>query len=461
LFFSVSLVYFTVYPLLKFQFSGAFAWRGERYVVSSQTITCPSCKTAFKLDESLAAPLLAATRTEFERKLAEKDGDVARREAALQAQRVELARQQSSLEEQVATKIATERTRIVAEEGKKARLLLENDLTQKSNELANLAEVLKARDLKLAEAQQAQADFLKKQRELDDAKRELDVTVEKRVQDSLVIVRDKAKLEAEGALRLKVTEKETQIASMQRQIEELKRRAEQGSQQLQGEAQEIELEALLRAKFPHDSIEPVGKGEFGGDIIQRVTTTSGQECGTILWESKRTKNWVDGWLPKLRDNQRAAKADIALLISHALPKGMNTLDLVEGVWVAEVQCAIPVAIALRQSLIELAAARKSADGQQTKTEMVYQYLTGPRFRHRVEAIVERFRAMKDDLEKERTMMTKQWAKRETHIRIVIEATAGMYGDLQGIAGSALAEIDSLDAPMLEAPSQSALGGAET
>ncbi len=417
--------------------------------MSSQSITCPSCKTAFNLDESLAAPLLAATRTEFERKLAAKDADVAAREAAIQKQKAELANQQSALDEQVAAKVATERAKIAAEEGRKARMLLETDLSEKSRQLADLAEVIKARDAKLQEAQQAQADLLKKQRELDDARREFEVTIEKRVQDSLVEVRDKARQEAEGALRLKVTEKETQIAAMQRQIEDLKRRAEQGSQQLQGEAQEIELEALLRSRFPHDSIEPVGKGEFGGDVLQRVVTPFGQPCGTILWECKRTKNWVDGWLPKLRDNQRAAKADIALLISHALPKGVTTLDLVDGVWVADVHCAIPVAIALRQSLIEIAAARKSVDGQQTKMEMVYQYLTGPRFRHRVEAIVERFRAMEEDLARERTMMTKQWAKREGHIRIVIEATAGMYGDLQGIAGSALQEIDSLDVPMLE------------
>lgn len=417
--------------------------------LSSQSITCPSCKTAFNLDESLAAPLLAATRTEFERKLAAKDADVAAREAAIQKQKAELANQQSALDEQVAAKVATERAKIAAEEGRKARMLLETDLSEKSRQLADLAEVIKARDAKLQEAQQAQADLLKKQRELDDARREFEVTIEKRVQDSLVEVRDKARQEAEGALRLKVTEKETQIAAMQRQIEDLKRRAEQGSQQLQGEAQEIELEALLRSRFPHDSIEPVGKGEFGGDVLQRVVTPFGQPCGTILWECKRTKNWVDGWLPKLRDNQRAAKADIALLISHALPKGVTTLDLVDGVWVADVHCAIPVAIALRQSLIEIAAARKSVDGQQTKMEMVYQYLTGPRFRHRVEAIVERFRAMEEDLARERTMMTKQWAKREGHIRIVIEATAGMYGDLQGIAGSALQEIDSLDVPMLE------------
>jgi hypothetical protein len=282
---------------------------------------------------------------------------------------------------------------------------------------------------------------------LDDAKRELDLTVEKKVQESLTAVRDKAKQEAEEGLKLKVLEKEEQIASMQRQIEELKRKAEQGSQQLQGEA--LELESLLRAKFPRDIIEPVAKGDFGGDVMQSIIGPLGQQCGSILWESKRTKNWSDGWLSKLRDDQRAAKADIALIVSNALPKGVETFDLIEGVWVTEIRCAIPVAIALRQSLIELFAARQANEGQQTKMEMVYQYLTGPRFRHRIEAIVEKFSDMQADLDKERKTMTRLWAKREAQIRGVIESPMGMYGDLQGIAGRALPKIDNIGTVSLD------------
>lgn len=139
----------------------------------------------------------------------------------------------------------------------------------------------------------------------------------------------------------------------------------------------------------------------------------GQPCGTILWESKRTKNWSDGWLTKLRGDQRAAKAEIALIDSEALPKGVATFDLIDGIWVAHPRFAIPVAVVLRQSLIELAASRVSQEGQATKMEMVYQYLTGPRFRHRVEAIVEKFSDIQDDLNKEKKATTRLWANRES------------------------------------------------
>jgi hypothetical protein len=248
-----------------------------------------------------------------------------------------------------------------------------------------------------------------------------------------------------------VREKEEQIASMTRQIEELKRRAEQGSQQLQGEVLELELETLLRHEFPLDVIEPVAKGQLGADVVQRVNTREISGAGSILWEIKRTKNWSDGWLAKLRGDLRAAHADVALIISQALPAGVDTFDHRDGVWVAAPQCAIPVAIALRQLLISVAAARRSSEGQLTKTEMIYDYLTGPRFRHRVEAIVEQFTEMQADLEKERRSITRSWAKREQQIRTVLESTAGMYGDLQGIAGRSIPEVAGLDLDLLEGP----------
>jgi hypothetical protein len=407
-------------------------------------IICPKCKNEIKLTESLAAPLIETTRREYEERLSQKDLDLASRERAVGEQQDALAKAKETLDAQVAEKLQQERAKIVAEEAKKAKLAVTNDLNQKTKEVADLQEILKQREGKLAEAQRAQADLLKKQRELDDAKRELDLTIEKRVQENLADARQKARKEVEDELTLKVSEKEQTIVSMQKQIEELRRKAEQGSQQLQGEVLELQLEAMLQAKFPHDLIEPVPKGEHGGDILHRVVLPSGVVCGTILWESKRTKNWSDGWLAKLREDQRTAKAEIAVVVSGALPKGVDTFDHIDGVWITHPRAILPVALSLRQTLIEVNSARRASEGQQTKTELVYQYLTGPRFRQRVQAIVEAFSAMKEDLDKEKKVMTKQWAKREGEIERVMQSTVGMYGDLQGIAGKTIQEIDGLE-----------------
>jgi hypothetical protein len=423
--------------------------------MSEPQITCPNCKAEIKLTESLAAPLIAETRKNFEQQLARKEADFARREASLRQSQQELAKARETIDDEVNKRLRTERSAIVQAEAAKARLALTADMEQRDRQLAELQRHLTDNNAKLAAAQQAQLDVMRKSRELDDARRELELSVEAKVQESLADVREKAKVDAEQGLKSKLSEKEHQIVGMQRRIEDLLRKAEQGSQQTQGEAFELELESLLRSRFPRDLIEPVPKGEFGGDVLHRVLGHAGQLCGTIIWESKRTKTWNDNWLAKLRDDQRLAKADIALLVSSVVPKGIESFDIIENVWVSEPRFAIPLAIALRQSLIDVAGSRVAREGQQTKMELIYRYLTGPHFRHRIDAILEKFTDMKDDLDRERKVMTKLWAKREEQLNGVLDSTAGLYGDLQGIAGRAIPEIESLDILMIGNGSQRA------
>lgn len=418
-------------------------------------IICTNCGTEIKLTESLAAPIIAESRKHFEAQLATREADFGRREAHLKQTQDDLAKAREAIDEQVAAKLRTERASIAEAEARKARLALADDLGQRDRQLADLQQMLAANNAKLAEAQQAQTDMLRKQRELDDARREVELTVEKKVQENLGAVRERARIEAEDIFKSKVNEKEAQLAGMQRQIEELRRKADQGSQQLQGEALEIELESLLRSRFPRDLIEPVAKGAFGGDVVHGVVAADGQRCGTILWESKRTKAWNPAWLGKLRDDQRTAKADVAMIVSSAVPKEVQSFDLIDNVWVTEPRFAIPLAIALRQSLIDVTASRQAQEGQQTKMETVYAYLTGPRFRHRIDAIVEKFTEMQADLDRERKTMMRLWAKREEQLRGVLDATAGLYGDLQGIAGRAMQEIESLDVLMIEVKGEAA------
>ncbi|WP_050384445.1 DUF2130 domain-containing protein [Bradyrhizobium pachyrhizi] len=421
------------------------------------TLHCPNCNHEIRLTESLAAPLLAETRQRFQAQLAAKDAEVTRKIDLLRAEREQLAKDREQIEDQVAKRLAAARGQLVATESKKAREAAAAELQAKDAEARELRAMLEANNAKLAEAQRVQAELLRKERALETEKRELDLTIEKRVQASVGEIQIKARQEADEAARLRVAEKDQTIESMTRTIEELKRKAEQGSQQAQGEVLELELEELLRGRFPTDVIEPIGKGELGADVMQQVNGTIGQPAGIILWESKRTKAWSDGWLAKLRDDQRRCGADVALIISQALPKHVEQFDLIDGVWVAHPRCAVAVAVALRQGLIDVTNSRLVQQGQQTKMEQVYHYLTGIKFRQRVDAVVEKFTDMREDLDKERKFISRQWAKRETQILSVIESTVGMVGDLQAIAGKAMPEIPSLETPLLEVQADRAVG----
>ncbi len=394
-------------------------------------IQCPHCQGDIKLTESLAAPFIRAREAEFKRQ----EAGLREREAALDAQ--------------VAERVAVERKKAEEEAHRKARLALGTELEANKRELAEANELLKLRDEKLAAAQRAQAELIRKQRQVEEAAREIELTVEKRISAAVGEMRIKARQEAEDELKLKVCEKDQLIQAMQKQVEELRRKAEQGSQQLQGEVQELELESLLGSAFVYDTIARVPKGEFGGDVLQRVMSQTGAVCGTILWESKRTKSWSDGWLAKVRQDQRAAKAEIAVIVSQALPKGVKQFELIDGVYVVSPQCVRPVAEMLRGLLVEVAGARQAAEGRETKAAVVYQYLTGARFRQHMQAIVEAFTTMQEDLGAEKKVMMKQWAKRSMEIERVMASTAGLYGDLQGIAGSSLGSLEGLQLPALE------------
>jgi hypothetical protein len=423
--------------------------------MSDIPIQCPRCGNEFKLTESLAQPLIEKMQQDFRQQLAQKDQQAAQQleavrakfqqqEEVLRAQREKLDADRAALEEKAAELAEQQRRKIAEEEARKARLAAAGELESKTRQLREYEIIMAANNAKLAEAQKAQAELLRKERQLDDARREMELTVEKRVTAALGQEREKAQKEAEEKLKLQLAERDEQLKSMQKKIDELKQKAEQGSQQLQGEVQELELESRLKECFPHDLIEPVPKGEFGGDIIQVVHNPQGQRCGAILWESKRTKTWSDGWLAKLRGDMRTAKAECSILMSRTLPKDVETFALIDDVWVTGMLCALPLAAALRNALIEIQSTRLAGEGQQTKMGMVYQYLTGPEFRQRVEAMVEAFKAMQQDLQDEKKAMQKIWARREKQLDMASGAIAGMYGDLQGIAGRQLKEIEGLD-----------------
>ena len=404
---------------------------------NNNTIKCPECGVEFELAASMAGPLLDQMKKQHEDAMR---AEIKRSEGVIELNRLEIQRAEAKKAREM-TQMAAEETEQRFKEKVAASESARKVAEEKQSELVAL---LSENEAKLAEAQTAQAIALKQSRELETARREMELTIERRVAADIDKARVEAKWAAENSMDLKVKEKEAQITAMQTVIADLKQKSEQGSTQTQGEVQEVELEKTLRAKFPYDVVSEVGKGVTGADCQQEVKDASGRLCGTIVWESKRTKSWSDGWLAKLRDDQRTAKADIAVLVSAVLPKDTQGFDLVDGVWVCELKLAVPLAIALRRVLLETSLARGAGEGQKSKMEILYTYLTGLQFRQRVQAIVEAFTTMQEDLLKEKKLITKSWAKRDEQLTNVMESTVGMYGDIQGIAGKAVQEIEGLE-----------------
>lgn len=282
------------------------------------------------------------------------------------------------------------------------------------------------------------------QRELKREKEELDIRMQKKLAEEEEKIRLAAQKKAEEEQHGKIAEKDKQLTDALKEIEEMRRKLQQGSQQTQGEAFELEFEQLLHQEFPNDKIKPVGKGIRGGDIIQEVWDSRGNYNGKVLWELKNTKTWQEGWIEKLKADKRAINAEEAVIISEALPTNLKIAGYRNGIWVTQRTFTLSLASTLRAKLIEVYYVRQSVQAKDGKMELMYSYLSGTEFKHRVEAIVEAFTNMQEEIEKERRYFNNKWARDEKNIRMVIDNTYGMHGDLKAIIGKMLPQIKGLD-----------------
>ncbi len=406
------------------------------------TITCPECSFEIEVAEVLSAQLRIELRKEFDADQRKKEGELAAREIALTAARKQIELESRSLEATLTQRLEQERDTLESKVREKVKADLAVQMEHQAEELGETKS-------KLAEAQKAELDLIKQKRDLENQKNELELQVAREMEKERSKIREVAKKEASDERALKDAENAKLISDMTKQIDDLKRKVEQGSQQTQGEVMELELESMLPRQFPFDAIQAISKGVRGADVLQIVHDASGSDCGSILWESKNAKNWGGDWLEKLRSDQREAKAQFAILVSVELPKGLTTFGNMDGVWVTNWSCAMPLASALRASLIEIAKTARSQDGKHGKMELIYNYLSGLEFRHRIEGIVDAFVAMQGDLETEKRAQTKMWAKREKQLNRAVAQTAGMYGDFQGIVGASLPAIEKLELPAIE------------
>ncbi len=328
------------------------------------------------------------------------------------------------------------------------KIKLQGELEQKltlqfEEKMINLQKEKEEEKLRNKNLSSQLSELLEETRLLRRKGQDMEIEMKKKLMEEEEKIRYEAKKKTEEEYELKDREKEKLINDLKKSLEEAQKKATQGSQQTQGEALELTMEEKLKLEFPQDTISEVKKGVRGADISQSVVDKNGNVCGTILWESKNAK-WTDSWSQKLREDQRSAKADLAVLVSVNLPESIETFKFINGVWVCSWKYFIPLAMTLRFNLVNIFHAKQKDVGINEKMHDMYEYLTSNEFKHRVEGIVEAFGTMQDDIEREKRWFSAKWARQEKEIRKVIDHTHGMYGDLQGVTGRALPEIKSLE-----------------
>ncbi len=371
-------------------------------------IKCPNCGTEFELNESL--------KNEVEKELRGKMMDWQKKKE---------------------------------DEFEKQRTALINDTLRKATDdtvvkIKTLEEESRIKTQQLQTLQKKELDLLRDKNALEEKQKNLEVEIEKRFLEKRKEIEESAIKKEQEIFDLKTKEYKLQMEQQQKLIEELKRKSEQGSMQLQGESQELLLEEILQSYFPFDIIEEVEKGVEGADCIQVIRNNSDTICGKIIYESKRTKAWSNGWIDKLKADMRNSGSDVAILVTQVFPKDMEKFGEKDGVWICTFNEVSSVAQLLRNGIIKIYEAQKSQENKGDKMQLLYNYLTGIEFRGQMESIVEGFMAMKQSIMKERIQMEKLWKEREKQLEKVLLSTSGLYGSVKGIAGAGVSNIPLLD-----------------
>jgi hypothetical protein len=401
-------------------------------------IKCPHCGNKFSPEAALEHDVRLHLEKEFEKKLEDNAKTVEQRTKKIEEERylVKIKALESDRKDKVARLLKLEEQSLIFEERERKLADRESQI-----ELELRKRLLDREKLLIVEAERrasekAQLEMLEKQRALEKQKETLDITLRKRVQEETEKARDEE--------RMKVADLQKKLDDQTRLVNEMKRKSEQGSMQAQGEVQELAIEEYLRNIFVRDGVEEVSKGKRGGDCVHHVKDGYGNLCGKILYESKRTKNFGGDWAAKLKEDMRLTQADIGVIVTEVLPNEMTRFGQYEGVWVCTFGEFKALAALFRDSLFRIGEVRTAQENKGDKMQLLYAYLTSTEFRQKMEAIVEAFQQMQDDLNKEKAQAMSHWARREKQIFKVMENTVSLYGDVRGIAGTAIKEIEALE-----------------
>jgi len=415
------------------------------------TITCPHCGKDIEIDKALEgqieARVLAAERHKHEMEITKIQADqellVAKeREAAALLAKRQLDGEKELLRQQVAADLEIEKKKIEQQLTNQQR----KQTADQESLIKQLRDDAEAEKSASKELREQLTELTKELREARNAKENAELLAQKKIADEEARIREEVQKTADEKQRLNLAAKEKTITDLQKALDDAQRKAAQGSQQLQGEILELDLEQALENAFRDDTITPVAKGVNGADISHTVCSQSGIECGVILWEIKRTKNWTDGWIPKLKADLRSAKANIPVIISEVLPKQMETdMGQVEGVWVVKPKLAIVLATILRKGLLDVGRQKALAANQGDKASALYAFVTSHEFTQQIESMVETYQEMRAQVSKERMAYEKLWAQREKQADKLLMGTANIIGSVQGHIGqSSMPQIKGLE-----------------
>ena len=395
-------------------------------------ITCPHCKKHFELTEALSQELDAKLQDQLNSALKSKDEEYAKKLKNFELEKKELQAKAEADSRALKLKVENEIKNKISNQYE----LNLKDFKSQIEELQKNAEI----------AQKNELELLKKQREIEQQKKQFDLDMERKLSEERTKIELEAKQNADAATQQKLAEKDKQFADLQKNFSELQRKMSVGSQQLQGEVLELQIESLLREACPDDNIIEVKKGTRGADIIQEVYFQSGRKAGSIIYECKQTNDWGNQWVGKLKEDMREASSNVGVIVSIALPKEIKLMGQYEGVWVVHPSMVKVLSQLLREGLIKAARAELAAATPQDQKDLLFKYMTSPKFAQKIQAMFDGTITMKQTLDSEKRAIAKSWKKREQEIENFESQMINLYGELEGVVGKALPKVDSLELP---------------
>jgi hypothetical protein len=402
-------------------------------------ITCPNCGHRFYAEEALEKQLLAKLEQDYQQKAARQVEILNQQRAVLEQEKQKLAKQLLDQDQLIKHKVEQEKKQLFD----MARVKAEESVAQR---LKALEEENKARREENLKLQKMEVELLTRENQLKEEQERMQIEIDKRLLEKQSTIEAKVRAAEVEKSELRFKEYEKKLQDQRKLVEEMKRRAEQGSMQMQGEVQELALEDFLKRHFPFDQIAQVPKGVRGADVVQIVIDSLQRQCGKIIFESKRTKAFSNDWISKLKADQIEQGAELAVIVTEAMPSDMTRFGEKEGVWICSFPEVKSLAFVLREMLLRTQSVKVAQENKGDKMEMIYRYLTGVEFKQRVEAIVDGFSELRTELDRERNAMQRLWKMREKQIEKIINNTIDMYGSVKGIAGSSIENIPSLELP---------------